>query len=244
MKGVILAGGTGSRLSPLTKITNKHLLPIYDRPMIYFPLATLKQMGITEVMIVSGRGHAGHFLELLGGGSNFGMQLSYEVQQEAGGIAQALKLTQQFVGDDSVCVILGDNVFEDDLSAAKNEFLNSSKQAHIFLKKVDEPEHYGVPRFEGDRIVEIIEKPKEFISPHAVTGAYLYRSDVFKVISECKPSARGELEISTVNDHYVQKGQLSHSTLEGFWGDCGESIDGMHKVASFIQRENARFKNF
>ncbi|OGJ43765.1 spore coat protein [Candidatus Peregrinibacteria bacterium RIFCSPLOWO2_02_FULL_48_14] len=239
MKGVILAGGTGSRLAPLTKVTNKHLLPIYDRPMIFYPLLKLKEMGITSVLLVSGRGHAGHFLELLGGGSEFGVSISYEVQEEAGGIAQALGLARDFVGNQKFVVMLGDNVYEDNLAEAVQRFESGDSEAHIFLKAMAHPESYGVPRFEGEKIVEILEKPKVPPSPYAVTGCYMYSPDVFEVIQGVEPSARGELEISSVNDHYVKKNTLTHTLLEGFWGDCGESIDGMMQVARFIQ-ENTK----
>ena len=235
MKGVILAGGTGSRLSPLTKVTNKHLLPIYKKPMIYYPLEKLKQMGVDSILLVSGRGHAGHFLELLGGGAELGMKLYYEVQEEAGGIAQALALAEDFVGEDKFVVMLGDNVFEDDLSAPAAAFETSDEEAHIFLKEVDAPQSYGVPRFEGDRIVEIQEKPKNPPSPFAVTGAYFYGPGVFDVIRGIQASPRGELEISDVNDHYVKSGTMGHTILNQFWGDCGESIDGMMAVANYVQ---------
>jgi glucose-1-phosphate thymidylyltransferase len=235
MKGVILAGGTGSRLSPLTKVTNKHLLPIYKKPMIYYPLEKLKQMGVDSVLLVSGRGHAGHFLELLGGGAEMGVKLFYEVQEEAGGIAQALALAEDFVGEDKFVVMLGDNVFEDDLSGSAAAFEASGDEAHIFLKTVENPQSYGVPRFEGERIVEIQEKPKNPPSDYAVTGCYFYSAGVFEVIRQIKPSARGELEISDVNDHYVKAGKMGHTVLSKFWGDCGESIDGMMTVANYVQ---------
>lgn len=203
--------------------------------MVYYPLQTLKQMGITSVLIVSGKGHAGHFLELLGSGQEFGMNLSYEVQEEAGGIAQALSLAEDFVDDENFMVVLGDNVFQDDLTSVVQEFNQSDSMAHVFLKKVEEPQHYGVPRFEGEQIVEIIEKPAEAPSPYAVTGAYVYTPDVFDVVRGLKPSARGELEISDVNDYYVKQGKLTHTILEGYWGDCGESIDAMMDVSRTVQ---------
>ena len=240
MKGIILAGGTGSRLAPLTKVTNKHLLPIYDKPMIYYPLLKLKEMGIESLLLVSGRGHAGHFLELLGSGNEFGVNLSYEVQEEAGGIAQALSLARDFVGNQKFVVMLGDNVYEDNLTEAVRSFETGASEAHIFLKAMAHPESYGVPRFEGEKIVEILEKPKVPPSPYAVTGCYMYSPDVFEVIQGVQPSARGELEISSVNDHYVKKSTLTHTLLEGFWGDCGESIDGMMQVARFIQENRIK----
>lgn len=237
MKGVILAGGTGSRLAPLTKVTNKHLLPIYDRPMIYYAIQTLKDMGVDSILLVSGKGHAGHFLELLGSGASFGVHLAYEVQEEAGGIAQALALAEAFVDQEPFVVMLGDNIFLDDLRAETQAFFKHSRsKAQIFLKSVKNPQHYGVPRFQGEKIVEIIEKPTQAPSPYAVTGCYLYTPDVFKVIRTLKPSGRGELEISDVNDHYVKQGTLSYSILNEFWGDCGESIDGMMEVANTLQK--------
>lgn len=203
--------------------------------MIYYPLLKLKEMGIESILLVSGRGHAGHFLELLGSGSEFGLKLAYEVQEEAGGIAHALFLAKDFVGDQKCVVMLGDNVYEDALADAVQSFEKSDKEAHIFLKAMAHPESYGVPRFEGEKIVEIFEKPQRPSSPYAVTGCYLYTPDVFEVIRRIRPSPRGELEISSVNDHYVKKGTLSYTILDGFWGDCGESIDGMMQVARFIQ---------
>lgn len=235
MKGVLLAGGTGSRLAPLTKVTNKHLLPVYKQPMIYYPLQKMKEMGVDQVLLVSGRGHAGHFLELLGGGNEFGLKLSYEVQEEAGGIAQALSLAEHFVGGERFVVILGDNIFEDSLKEAAHAFETSAEEAHVFLKEVERPQSYGVPRFENEKIVQIIEKPSEPPSTLAVTGAYFYTPGVFDLIRQLKPSARGELEITDVNDHYVKQGKLGHTVLAGFWGDCGESIDGLMDVARQVQ---------
>jgi glucose-1-phosphate thymidylyltransferase len=239
MKGVILAGGTGSRLSPLTKVTNKHLLPIYNKPMIYYPLLKLKEMGVKSVLLVSGKGHAGHFLELLGAGTEFGLSIAYEVQEEAGGIAQALSLAKDFVGEEKFVVMLGDNIFEDSLTEAARAFESGNNEAHLFLKEVSRPESYGVPRFEDGKIVEILEKPSVPPSQYAVTGAYLYTPKVFEIIQEIQPSARGELEITTVNDFFVHNGSLSHTLLDGFWGDCGESIDQMMAVSRFIQENLA-----
>lgn len=210
-------------------------MPIYDKPMIYYPLLKLKEMGVTSILLVSGRGHAGHFLELLGGGSEFGVNLAYEVQEEAGGIAQALALAKDFVGDQKFVVMLGDNVYQDNLAEAAAAFENGSSEAHIFLKAMAHPESYGVPRFENEKIVEILEKPSLPPSPYAVTGCYMYTPGVFEVIKGIKASARGELEISSVNDAYVKNGKMSHTLLSKFWGDCGESIDGMMEVAHFIQ---------
>lgn len=196
----------------------------------------MKEMGIRSVLIVSGRGHAGHFLELLGSGAEFDMNIGYEVQEEAGGIAQALALAEDFVGNEDMVVILGDNIFEDDLSGAVQNFRDSDMKAHVFLKEVDSPQSYGVARFEGDKLVEIIEKPETPPSNYAVTGCYLFRSDVFRFIRTLSPSARGELEISSVNDHYVKEGSMSYTLLGKFWGDCGESIDKMMDVSNYVMQ--------
>ncbi len=218
MKGIILAGGTGSRLYPLTKITNKHLLPVYDKPMIYYPLQTLIDAGLEEIMIVSGKGHAGHFLELLGSGAEFGVHLTYEIQEEAGGIAQALGLAEDFADDDDVAVILGDNIFQDNVREAVQPFESG---AHVFLKKVPDANRFGVAEIAGDHIVSIEEKPANPKSNYAVTGLYLYDNDVFEIISTLKPSGRGELEITDVNNEYIRQGAMSYSVLEGFWSDAG-----------------------
>jgi glucose-1-phosphate thymidylyltransferase len=242
MKGVILAGGTGSRLAPLTNITNKHLLPIYDRPMIYYPLAKMKELGVKSVLIVTGTGHAGNFLELLGSGKEFGMSFSYEVQEQAGGIADALSLARDFVGGESFVVILGDNIFTDDLTGVVEEFKASGNLSHVFLTEVERPQSYGVARFEGSdpgdpsgQIVEITEKPADPPSNYAVTGCYIYTPAVFEIIDGLEPSARGELEVTDINDHYVKQGKMGHTLLSGFWGDCGESIDQMLDVANTMR---------
>ncbi|MFA4814600.1 MAG: sugar phosphate nucleotidyltransferase [Candidatus Gracilibacteria bacterium] len=239
MKGVILAGGTGSRLTPLTKVTNKHLLPIYNKPMIYYPLLKLKEMGVNSILLISGKGHAGHFLELLGAGTEFGVNIAYEVQEEARGIAQALSLAKDFVGDEKFVVMLGDNIFQDSLEKAAREFEAGTSEAHIFLKEVEQPQSYGVPRLENGKIVEILEKPVNPPSPYAVSGCYLFTPGVFEVIRSVKPSSRGEMEITDVNDYYVKNGTLTHTILSGFWGDCGESIDHMMGVARFVQENMA-----
>lgn len=235
MKGVILAGGTGSRLCPLTKVTNKHLLPVYDKPMIYYPLQTLIDAGIKDIMIVSGRGHAGHFLELLGSGSEFGVRFKYEIQDEAGGIAQALSLSREFVDDDNVTVILGDNIFQDNFCDDIQSFKSG---ARIFLKQVPDAPRFGVAEVDKEtgKIIGIEEKPQNPKSDYAVTGMYIYDSTVFDIIDTLKPSARGELEISEVNDNYIKKGKMSYSTLEGFWSDAG-TFDSLLR-ASLIIKEN------
>ncbi|HII79594.1 MAG TPA: NTP transferase domain-containing protein [Methanosarcina sp.] len=218
MKGVILAGGTGSRLYPLTKVTNKHLLPVYDKPMIYYPMETLINAGIKDIMIVSGRGHAGHFLELLGSGVDFGVHFTYEIQEKAGGIAQALSLAEDFVDGDSVTVILGDNIFQDNI---KEDVANFDDGAKIFLKEVPDAHRFGVAELKGDKVIGIKEKPKEPKSNFAVTGLYIYDSDVFDAIKTLKPSGRGELEITDVNNYYVSKEAMEYGVLEGFWSDAG-----------------------
>lgn len=239
MKGVILAGGTGSRLYPLTKVTNKHLLPVYDKPMIYYPLQTLIDAGIKDIMIVSGRGHAGHFLELLGSGSEFGVRLKYEIQDEAGGIAQALNLSRDFVDDDNVTVILGDNIFQDNFH---NDIQSFKSGAKIFIKQVPDATRFGVAEVDEEtgKIIGIEEKPKNPKSNYAVVGIYIYDSTVFDIISTLKPSAREELEISEVNDNYIKQGGMSYSILEGFWSDAG-TFDSLLRASLLIQ--NKRLDN-
>ncbi len=236
MKGVILAGGTGSRLYPLTKITNKHLLPVYDKPMIYYPLHTLIDAGLDEIMIVSGRGHAGHFLELLGSGAEFGVHLTYEIQEEAGGIAQALGLAEDFADDDDVAVILGDNIFQDNVLDAVQSFESG---AHVFLKEVTDANRFGVAEIAGDRIISIEEKPAKPKSNYAVTGLYLYDNDVFNVISTLKPSGRGELEITDVNNEYIRQSAMSYSVLAGFWSDAG-TFESLLRAGMMVARYRER----
>ncbi|AFV24606.1 nucleotidyl transferase [Methanolobus psychrophilus R15] len=235
MKGIILAGGTGSRLYPLTKVTNKHLLPVYDKPMIYYPLQTLIDAGIKEIMIVSGRGHAGHFLELLGSGADFGVRLTYEIQDAAGGIAQALSLTESFADNDKVTVILGDNIFQDNIKDAVQNF---KQGAHIFLKSVPDAQRFGVAEVDANNghVLGIEEKPANPKSDFAVTGLYIYSKDVFEVVKTLKPSGRGELEITDVNNHYIRKDAMKFSMLDGYWSDAG-TFDSLLK-ASVMVRQN------
>ena len=240
MKGVILAGGTGTRLHPLTLITNKHLLPIYDRPMVTYAIEALVRAGVREVMLVTGGTHAGEFLRLLGNGHEYGIDLlSYAYQQEAGGIAEALGLAERFVGGERVCVILADNVVEQSIAPSIERFENQERGARILLARIEEPEHLrhlGVAEVDGDRVVRIVEKPANPPSEFAVTGIYLYDSDVFSVLPQLEPSARGELEITDVNNWYVSKGAMEFDILEGFWGDAGESIDAYFAVNDFVRR--------
>ena len=231
MKGIILAGGNGSRLYPLTKITNKHLLPVYNKPMIYYPLNTLVKSGIREIMIVSGAGHAGNFLELLGSGSELGVELSYAVQEKPGGIAQALGLAERFARNDTVAVILGDNIFEQ-----KFRFDDFREGARVFLKLAPDVYRFAVAKIDDGRIVEIVEKPKITVPGLAVTGLYLYDHTVFDIISCLKPSTRGELEITDVNNEYIKRGFMDYRIIESFWSDAG-TFESLFRSTMFA-REN------
>lgn len=237
MKGIILAGGTGSRLYPLTKVTNKHLLPVYDRPMIYYPLQTLADAGIRDILIVSGRGHAGHFLELLGSGNEFGVDLSYEIQKDAGGIAQALGLAESFSGGESVAVILGDNIFQDSVREPVRSFRSG---ARIFLKSVEDSSRFGVAYVDEvhRRVLSIEEKPPHPRSSYAVTGLYVYDPEVFRIVRELRPSARGELEITDVNNAYIREGRLSYSVLDGYWSDAG-TFESLYKASDMVRKHRA-----
>lgn len=224
MKGIILAGGRGTRLLPVTKVTNKHLLPVYNKPMIYYPLETLIEAGIKDILIVSGEEHAGHFESLLGDGADFGVRLSYAVQSEAGGIAQALALGEDFAAGGGVVVHLGDNIFEKrgQLVAGVKKFEQAETGAMIFLKKVPDPERFGVAEVTGSRVVRIVEKPKQKPkSDLAVTGFYIYDKNIFDIIRALKPSARGELEITDVNNIYIERGQIRYEEVGGEWTDAG-----------------------
>ena len=219
MKGIVLAGGTGSRLYPLTKVTNKHLLPVGNKPMIYYPIEKLTDAGIKEILIVTGTEHMGDVVNLLGSGKDFGCRFTYKVQDEAGGIAQALGLARNFVGNDSMAVILGDNIFESDLNDAKKNVEKS--RAQILIKEVDDPERFGVAELDGDKIIGIEEKPDQPKSNYAVTGIYFYPPDVFDVIENLEPSERGELEVTDVNNYFIRNGRMKYSILEGWWTDAG-----------------------
>ncbi|WP_025847895.1 sugar phosphate nucleotidyltransferase [Paenibacillus ehimensis] len=233
MKGIILAGGTGSRLYPLTKVTNKHLLPVGKYPMIYHSINKLIQADIHEILIVTGRDHMGDVVNLLGSGHEFGVTFTYKVQDQAGGIAQALGLAENFVGKDSMVVILGDNVFEDNISSYVQNFYKQGRGAKILLKEVHDPERYGVAELSGEKIVSIEEKPKVPKSTLAVTGIYMYDNTVFNVIKTLKPSGRGELEITDVNNAYIQKNELTYDVLQGWWTDAGThaSLARAHELA-------------
>ena len=222
MKGVVLAGGLGSRLHPLTKVTNKHLLPVYDRPMIYYPIQTLVNAGIREIMLVTGGNNAGDFLKLLGNGKEFGLHhLDYTYQEGEGGIADALRLAEYFADGEPVCVVLGDNIIEGNIVRATQAFREQKVGAKILLKEVKDPQRFGVPVLNGDRVVKIEEKPQQPRSPYAVTGLYFYDARVFEIIKTLKPSGRGELEITDVNNAYIEARQLTWEVLEGWWTDAG-----------------------
>lgn len=240
MKGIILAGGLGTRLNPLTKITNKHLLPLYDKPMIYYPIQTLVNAGIDDIMIVTGGNNAGDFLRLLGNGKEFGLRgLRYAYQEEEGGIAEALGLAEHFAEGDSILVMLGDNVIEKNIIKPVENFTRQKSGAKILLKEVDNPQDYGVAVVEGERVVQIIEKPKDPPGNYAVIGIYLYDSRVFDYIRTLKPSGRGELEITDVNNLYIEAGSMTYDFLDGWWADAGSSIEGLWKVNKLIVESGA-----
>jgi glucose-1-phosphate thymidylyltransferase len=222
MKGVILAGGLGTRLLPLTKITNKHLLPVYDKPMIFYPIQTLINAGITDILIVTGGNNAGDFLRLLGNGKDFGLEhINYTYQEGEGGIAEALGLAEYFAAGGRICVVLGDNIIERNIAAAAKAYREQGRGAKILLKEVPDAERFGVPVIDGNRVVRIEEKPAKPNSAYAVTGIYMYDSRVFEIIKTLKPSERGELEITDVNNAYIEAGELTWDILEGWWTDAG-----------------------
>ncbi|HXN56591.1 MAG TPA: sugar phosphate nucleotidyltransferase [Myxococcales bacterium] len=233
MKGIILAGGTGSRLFPLTKVTNKHLLPVGHEPMIFHPVKKLTGAGITEILVVTGVDHMGDVVNLLGSGKDFGCRFTYKVQDEAGGIAQALSLAENFVGGDSCCVILGDNIFADAIGPYVKAFEAQGRGARLLLKQVHDPQRYGVAETEGDRVLRIVEKPKKPKSDLAVVGVYFYDAQVFSFIRTLKPSARGELEITDVNNHYLAAGALCFDRLPGWWTDAG-TFDSLHAANELV----------
>ncbi|OGY64301.1 MAG: spore coat protein [Candidatus Harrisonbacteria bacterium RIFCSPLOWO2_02_FULL_41_11] len=223
MKGIILAGGNGTRLHPLTLVTNKHLLPVYKKPMIFWPLETLIYCGIKDILIISGRGHAGHFVNLLGSGKKFGVDLSYDIQEDAGGIAHALAIAEDFANKDKIAVILGDNVFMDsgELKKGVDDFKKQEDGAKIFLKSVSDAHRFGVAEVKENKVIGVEEKPKQPKSNLAVTGMYLYDNNAFDIIRGLQPSGRGELEITDVNNHYIEKNQMSYHVLESEWTDAG-----------------------
>jgi glucose-1-phosphate thymidylyltransferase len=222
VKGVVLAGGLGTRLDPLTRVTNKHLLPVYDRPMIFYPIWTLVNAGIEDIMIVTGGNNAGDFLRLLGNGSQFGLRhLNYTYQQGEGGIAAALSLAEHFAEGGKICVVLGDNIIEKNIRSAAEAFRRQSKGAKILLKKVPDPQRFGVPELRGKRVARVVEKPRRPPSPYAVIGIYFFDATVFDFIRGLEPSARGELEITDVNNRYIEKREMTYEILRGWWTDAG-----------------------
>ena len=239
MKGVILAGGLGTRLQPLTLVTNKHLLPVYDRPMIYYPIECLVDAGIADIMIVTGGEHAGDFLKLLKNGKALGVKhLEYAYQEGHGGIAEALKLAEEFADGGKVCVILGDNIIERDIRDPAGKFFTQRSGAKLLLKAVDDPQRFGVAEFDGDKLVGIIEKPADPPSNLAVTGIYFYDNDVFQICQTLNPSNRGELEITDVNNAYLARGDLTYDLLDGWWTDAG-TFESLHHASSLAAQRRA-----
>ena len=239
MKGVILAGGLGSRLHPLTKITNKHLLPVHDQPMIYYPIRTLINAGIKNIMIVTGGNSAGDFLRLLGNGKDFGLKhLNYTYQEGEGGIADALSLVEHFADDEPICVVLGDNIIEGNVRDAAAEYERQGKGAKILLKKVPDPQRFGVPEIDGNKVLRIEEKPADPKSDFAVIGIYFYDSTVFEIIKTLVPSGRGELEITDVNNHYINRNEMTWNELEGWWTDAG-TFESLLRASNMVAESGA-----
>lgn len=239
MKGVILAGGLGTRLSPLTRVTNKHLLPVFDRPMIYYPIQTLLNAGIRDILIVTGGPHAGDFLRLLGNGKDLGLpHLDYTYQEGEGGIAAALALAEHFAKGQPLCVVLGDNLIEGSIAPAVARFRRQKRGARILVKEVPDPERFGVAEVKNGRVTRIVEKPKRPVSPYAVTGIYMYDARVFDITRTLKPSARGELEITDVNNWYLRRRELECELLEGWWTDAG-TIGSLHRAGALVGKTGA-----
>jgi glucose-1-phosphate thymidylyltransferase len=243
MKGVILAGGSGTRLHPLTRITNKHLLPIYDRPMVTYAIEALVTCDVRELMVVTGGTHAGEFLRLLGNGHEWGIdRLSYAYQERAGGIAEALGLAERFAAREPIIVMLADNVLERSIRHAVENFAGQKQGARILLAREEDPEHLrhlGVPELQDGRVLRILEKPEQPPSAFAVTGIYFYDPSVFEIIPKLEPSGRGELEITDVNNWFIDQGTMEYDVLEGFWGDAGESIEAYYAVNDFVRANGA-----
>lgn len=239
MKGVVLAGGLGTRLRPLTAVTNKHLLPVYDQPMIYYPIRTLVNAGIIDIMIVTGGNSAGDFLKLLGNGKAFGLKhLNYTYQEGEGGIAEALALVEHFAANDPVCVVLGDNIIESNISSAVRAYRHQGGGAKIILKKVPDPQRFGVPELDGRRVVRIEEKPAQPKSDYAVIGIYMYDSGVYEIIRTLKPSGRGELEITDVNNAYIDRDEMTWEELEGWWTDAG-TFESLLRASNLVAETGA-----
>ncbi len=243
MKGVVLAGGTGSRLNPLTRVTNKHLLPVYDKPMVYYPIQTLVNAGIEQILLVTGGRNSGDFLRLLGNGRDFGLQhLNYTYQEGEGGIAEALGLAEHFANGEPICVILGDNIIENNIAHAVRNFQKQDQGAKILLKKVEDANRFGVAELRGEKVIGIEEKPKNPKSSYAVIGIYLYDATVFEKIKRLKPSGRGELEITDVNNFYVEEGTLTYEFLEGWWTDAGQ-FESLLKANNLVAETGANKMN-
>ena len=239
MKGIVLAGGLGTRLHPLTKVTNKHLLPVYDKPMIYYPIQTLVNAGIDDILVVTGGNNAGDFLKLLGNGKDFQLKhVNYTYQEGEGGIAAALSLAEFFADDESICVVLGDNIIEKNIISAVAAFKKQKNGAKILLKEVPDPQRFGVPEIHGDRIIGIEEKPKNPKSRCAVTGIYMYDNTVFDIIKPLKPSKRGELEITDVNNVYIERGNMTYEVLEGWWTDAG-TFESLLSASNMVAKTGA-----
>jgi glucose-1-phosphate thymidylyltransferase len=239
MKGVVLAGGLGTRLRPLTSITNKHLLPVYNKPMVYYPIEMLVEAGITDIMIVTGGNSAGDFLRLIGNGEDFGLsRINYAYQKGEGGIAQALGLAREFVGNDRVVVVLGDNILQNGIKKGVEAFAQQQKGSRIFLKQVDHPWEYGIAEVDGNKIKRITEKPKNPLSDLAVIGVYMYPPDVFDIVATLTPSARGELEVTDINNAYIQRGEMEYQVVDGWWLDAGESHEALLKANLVVARQN------
>ncbi len=239
MKGVILAGGLGTRLHPLTKITNKHLLPVFDKPMIYYPLQALINAGIYDILLVTGGNHAGDFLKLLGNGKEFGLKhINYTYQEGEGGIAEALRLAEHFAKGKKICVILGDNIIERNIKSQAESFRNQKNGAKILLKKVPDPDRFGVPELKGNKVIGIEEKPKVPKSEFAVTGIYMYDNSVFEIIKNQKPSERGELEITDVNNEYIKRDEMTWELLEGWWTDAG-TFESLRRATNLVAETGA-----
>ncbi len=241
LKGVILAGGLGKRLGPLTKITNKHLLPVYDRPMIYYPISLLVHAGIKDILIVTGGNHAGEFLRLLGDGQDFGLtHINYTYQEGEGGIAQALGLARHFAQGKKIAVVLGDNILEEDIRPYVDHFKKQKRGARVLLKEVPDPERFGVATLKGNKIISIEEKPKKAKSDFAVTGIYMYDENVFDIIKTLKPSKRGELEITDVNNAYIHRGELEFDVLKGWWTDSG-TFDSLLRANNLVAQKTQQY---
>jgi glucose-1-phosphate thymidylyltransferase len=236
LRGVVLAGGTGSRLMPLTKVTNKHLLPVAQKPMIYYPIEKLISIGIKQILIVTGLEHMGDVVNLLGSGKDFGCQFTYKVQDQAGGIAQALGLAENFTGPNRIAVILGDNIFQTSLKSHAEKFMAQKSGARLLLKPVHDPHRFGVAEISGDKVIGIEEKPKNPKSNYAVTGIYFYDSEVFNIIKTLKPSGRGELEITDVNNYYMSQNNLEYDLMDGWWSDAG-TFESLNKVNELVAKE-------